>query len=232
VVSSGLGGGLLIYANVLIRKDEKWFVKEDLQRGGYEYWPVTRADLNPNYDQVERMLSARRYPFEHPPYDQTSKTIEFKAAVERLNMDWSLPNLAVTFANPGEPPVLGEPIKEAHPNMHGRTRQTCRLCGECDIGCNYGSKNTLDYNYLSEAQRLGAEIRPQCEVRSFAPREPEAGGYLINYVEHDADAREGQQFDTAQLPETTITADRLVLSAGALGTPFLLLKNKSLYHSD
>jgi hypothetical protein len=69
-------------------------------------------------------------------------------------------------------------------------------------------------------------------VRSLAPREPEAGGYLINYVEHDADAREGPQLDTAQLPETTITADRPMLSAGALGTPFLLLKSTSLYHSN
>ena len=28
LVSSGLGGGSLIYANVLLRKDEKWFVHE------------------------------------------------------------------------------------------------------------------------------------------------------------------------------------------------------------
>ena len=30
LVSSGLGGGSLIYANVMIRKDEHWFVHEDL----------------------------------------------------------------------------------------------------------------------------------------------------------------------------------------------------------
>ena len=28
LVASGLGGGSLIYANVLLRKDEEWFVKE------------------------------------------------------------------------------------------------------------------------------------------------------------------------------------------------------------
>ena len=45
LASSGLGGGSLIDANVLLRKDEKWFVKEDvLNGGGYEYWPVTRVD--------------------------------------------------------------------------------------------------------------------------------------------------------------------------------------------
>jgi cholesterol oxidase len=64
VVCSGLGGGSLIYANVLIRKDEKWFVKEDLRNGGHEYWPVTRADLDPHYDRVEKMLGAQRYPRE------------------------------------------------------------------------------------------------------------------------------------------------------------------------
>ena len=40
LVSSGLGGGSLIYANVLLRKDEKWFVQEDLDAGGFEHWPV------------------------------------------------------------------------------------------------------------------------------------------------------------------------------------------------
>ena len=29
VVSSGLGGGSLIYANVLLRKDPEWFVREE-----------------------------------------------------------------------------------------------------------------------------------------------------------------------------------------------------------
>ena len=62
VVCSGLGGGSLIYANVLIRKPEKWFVKEDLHGGGFEYWPVTRADLDPHYDRVEKMLGAQQVP--------------------------------------------------------------------------------------------------------------------------------------------------------------------------
>src|SRR3712207_4253786 len=50
LVASGLGGGSLIYANVLIREDERWFVKEDLRAGGHEHWPVTRADLDPHYE--------------------------------------------------------------------------------------------------------------------------------------------------------------------------------------
>lgn len=53
LVSSGLGGGSLIYANVLLRKDEAWFVTESpIPGGGYETWPITRADLDPHYDAV------------------------------------------------------------------------------------------------------------------------------------------------------------------------------------
>ena len=64
MVSSGLGGGSLIYANVLLRKDEKWFVHEQpLPHGGYEHWPISRADLEPHYDAVESMIGAAAYPY-------------------------------------------------------------------------------------------------------------------------------------------------------------------------
>ena len=226
VVASGLGGGSLIYANVLIRKDEKWFVREDAD-GRVERWPLTRADLDPHYDRVERMLNAQRYPFHHPPYDQTPKTRAFRDAAARLNLSCELPKLAVTFANPGEPPQLGVPIHEERPNLHGRPRLTCQLCGECDLGCNYGSKNTLDFNYLTKAVRLGALIWTSCEVRTFAPREE--GGYVVRYVRHDPQAHAGRPHDTGRLPLHEITADHLILSAGTLGTPFLLLKNRAAF---
>src|SRR5215216_1280076 len=224
VVCSGLGGGSLIYANVLIRKDERWFVKEDVNDGGYEYWPVTRADLDPHYDRVEKMLGAQGYPFDKEPYNETPKTREYKAAAKRLGLDWELPKLAVTFANEGEDPMPGEPIKEKHKNLHGRTRYTCRLVGECDAGCNFGSKNTLDYNYLSEAKRFGAEILTRCEVKEFEPRD--GRGYVVRYVRHEP-GREGQKTDTSRLPRKTLTTDRLILSAGTLGSTFLLLKMKN-----
>lgn len=221
IVSSGLGGGSLVYSNVAVRKDEKWFVRED-----GEYWTLSRAELDPHYDRVEKMLNVQPYPFAHAPYSQTPKTVAFTQAAQQLGMDWFLPNLAVTFANEGELPTPGEPIKEMRPNLHRRTRVTCRLCGECNVGCNYGSKNTLDYNYLSEAERLGADIRARCEARSLEPRE--GGGYVVRYVEHAAES-EGRKTATRSLSEITLTCDRLILSAGALGTPFLLLKNKTRF---
>jgi cholesterol oxidase len=223
VVSSGLGGGSLIYANVLIRKDEKWFVKENLAQGGYEYWPVTRQDLEPHYDRVEQMLGAQQYPLGHSPYDKTHKTIAFRDAAKELGYDWFLPKLAVTFGNPGDLPKPGVLITGEPENYHRAQRFTCRLCGECDAGCNYGSKNTLDYNYLSAAWRNGATIRTLSEVRGLRPR-PGKSGYEIDYAVHSPDG--GKRISTKDIPLTTISADRLILSAGTLGSTYLLLKNR------
>ena len=224
LVSSGLGGGSLIYANVLIRKDEKWFAHEDPNVPGQEYWPVSRADLDPHYDRVEVGLNGQTFPLDQAPYDQTAKTLAFRDAARAIGRgdDWFLPKLAVTFANPGQPPALGVTIEEAQPNLHGHPRETCRLCGECDVGCNYGAKNTLDYNYLTRAWHAGADIRTLCEVRSFEPRE--GGGWSVSYVHHDEHA--DRPTTTRALPLVTLTATDLIISAGTLGSTFLLLRNR------
>lgn len=222
IVSSGLGGGSLIYANVLLRKDEKWFVHESpLPGGGYEHWPLSRSDLDPHYDQVEQMLGATPY-----PYHDTPKTAAMREAADQLGLQLSRPPLAVSFApRPGETPVLGGPVPEPeYGNIHGLPRETCRLTGECDIGCNLGAKNTLDHTYLSAARNRGADIRTRCEVRGFAPRS--GGGYEVRYVVHDP-AREGHRTPTDRLPLHTIHCKRLVLAAGSFGSTYLLLRNRS-----
>ena len=186
LVSAGLGGGSLIYANVFLRKDERWFVDEDVNDGGYESWPVTRADLDPHYDRVEKMIGLQRYPFEHEPYASTPKTIAFKHAAERNGLEWFLPPLAVTFANEGEPAACrARRSRRRSANLHDRDRVTCQLCGECDVGCNFGAKNTLDYNYLTHAKHHGAEIRTLCDVRTIEPRD--GGGYTVGYAALDAE---------------------------------------------
>ena len=222
LVSAGLGGGSLIYANVFLRKDERWFVHEDVNNGGYEHWPFSRADIDPHYDRVEKMIGLQRYPFEHEPYAGTPKTIAFKLAAERNGLEWFLPPLAVTFANEGRPPVPGEPIDEEIPNLHGRQRVTCQLCGECDVGCNFGAKNTLDYNYLTHAKHHGAEIRTLCDVRRIEPRE--GSGYRVAYAALGEDPAAN-----GRMPLRELTCDHLILSAGTLGTTNLLLRNRAAF---
>jgi cholesterol oxidase len=217
VVASGLGGGSLIYANVLLRKDEHWFVHDEpAGDGATGSWPVTRADLEPHYDAVEEMLGATPYPFEHPVYAHTPKTMALRDAATELGLDWQLPPLAVSFAaEPGGEPGLGLPIAEpAYGNVHGVVRRTCRLCGECDLGCNDGAKNSLDHTYLSAARYHGADLRTRHDVWNV--RQRSGGGYAVDYVDHGGPAG-----------VRTIECDRLVLAAGTLGTTHLLLRSRS-----
>ena len=227
IVSAGLGGGSLIYANVFIRKDERWFYRRG-PGGNYQDWPITRGQLDPHYDRVRDVVGLQSFPFDRAPYSQTSKTRGLQAAAETNGLQWFTPDLAVTFADGANPPIPGEPIYDVEGstvnNLHRRTRYTCRLCGECDLGCNYGSKNTLDYTYLTLAERMPyVQLRDHCEVRSFAPRH--GGGYVVCYVYHDPET-EGLRIDTRQLALTELTCDTLVLSAGTFGSNYLLLKNR------
>lgn len=225
LVSSGLGGGSLIYANVLLRKPEHWF-QECAADGSRRAWPVTRTDLDPHYDAVEEVLGATRYPLTVEPYSRTPKTLALRDAAGRCGLEWEPVNLAVTFAEaPGRTPVPGVPIEQGSRNLHGAHRQTCRLCGECDVGCNYGSKNTLDFNYLSMAAQRGAEINDLHEVRSIAPLP--GGGYAVRYVVHDPGLHEGTPHKTSELQVRTIEASRVILGAGTLGSTYLLLKNRA-----
>ncbi len=115
LVSAGLGGGSLIYANVFLRKDERWFVDEDVNDGGYECWPVTRADLDPHYDRVEKMIGLQRYPFEHEPYAGTPKTIAFKQAAERNGLEWFLPPAGGHVRQRGPPAGPGREDRRGDP---------------------------------------------------------------------------------------------------------------------
>ncbi|GAA4083206.1 GMC family oxidoreductase [Actinomadura miaoliensis] len=220
VVSSGLGGGSLIYANVLLRKDERWFVT-DLPGGGHEVWPVSRDDLDPHYDAVEKMIGTDVYPLDRPPYDHTPKAHAMQDAAAELGLHYSLPPLGISFApSRGAEPGVGLPLAEpSYGNVHGVQRRTCRLCGECDIGCNDGAKNSLDHTYLSAAAFHGADLRTEHEVKGFRPRP--GGGYEVDYVHHDVNVRKDRR------PVRTIACERLILAAGTYGTTFLLLKSRA-----
>jgi cholesterol oxidase len=218
VVASGLGGGSLIYANVLIRKDERWFVRDGGPGDGYESWPVTREQLDPHYDRAEKVLGAAHYPVSYA--ETTPKTRAMRRAASRLGLEWYRPNLAVSFAEAGSMP--GSPIDDSEHNLHNAPRMTCRLCGECDIGCNYGSKNTLDYTYLTMAARAGAELRDRCEVLDIAPL---TNGFEVGYICPEPQ-NEGVPVDLTALPRHRLRCRTLVLACGALGTTYLLLRNQ------
>jgi cholesterol oxidase len=66
-------------------------------------------------------------------------------------------------------------------------------------------------------------------MKAFEPRN---GGYAIHYVEHEPEREKRQPNDASDRhppPLHTITARRLIIAAGTLGSTFLLLKNHSVF---
>jgi cholesterol oxidase len=227
VCASGLGGGSLIYANVMIRKEEDTFVREDLGAGGRESWPIDRADLEPHYANVEAMQRPQVYPMAVEPYASTAKARAMVDAANELGLTADHPLLAVLFApdRDGEP-APGVPVEGD--DLYGLPRSTCRLCGECDVGCNYGAKNTLDFTYLSAAKATGAQLWTCCEVDTITPLRGRNGGYEVGYRQHLA-ARHGHRADLLDPTEEarrTIRAKRVIIAAGAVGSSRLLLANR------
>ena len=219
--SSGLGGGSLIYANVLLRKDENWFVHEEpLPGGGYEYWPVTRADLDPHYDAVEEMIGATPYPYTA----DTPKTHGDAGCRGRARAwSWQLP-AARDQLRPPAGGGAGAAGRDRDPGVRQPARaaaRTCRLCGECDIGCNDGAKNSLDHTYLSAAQHHGADLRTLHEVKGV-PAASRAAATRSTYVVHT-----GADGGLRRPPVHSIRATGWCSPPGTYGTTYLLLRNRA-----
>jgi len=240
VVSSGLGGGSLIYASVLLEKPPQTFAADP--SNGATAWPVGHDQLAGRYQQVKKMLGANQLPHTYraaSPAGTASvpKTDQFLAAASAAGLAPAQPaELAIAFAAPRGGPAPGSSL--GSDNLHHRERRTCTLAGECDLGCNEGAKNTLDYTYLSEFKALGGEIRTCAEAVGLSPR---GGGYTVRYLQHlrartqvearaDADGKADEDrelLDPCPAAVREVTARIVVLAAGTFGSTRLLLMNRT-----
>jgi cholesterol oxidase len=96
-------------------------------------------------------------------------------------------------------------------NAQGVEQGTCVHCGQCDVGCTYDAKNTLDRTYIPLGLAKGMEVRPLHLVKGI---EPAKGGYTVHF-----DRLEGG----ARIPGAE-TAAKVVVAAGSLGSTELLLR--------
>ena len=112
----------------------------------HERWPLSCADLEPHYDAVEAMQGAAPYPADREPYASTPKTNALLAAAEQAGARRVPPERRGQLR--AGRLAAGDAARARAPTSTAPPRYTCRLCGECIVGCQYGSKNTLDFTYL------------------------------------------------------------------------------------
>jgi cholesterol oxidase len=204
---AGVGGGSLVYANVSVPPPRSTFE---------EGWPeaITFDALAPYVDRVGDMLEVATL-----PERQLTRRWHFvRRGAEALGHSdrfASLP-LAVHFDPDYEPAALTDPHADRHAkpytNRFGARQRSCIHLGDCDMGCRVRAKNTLDLNYLARATARGAEIRPLHLVRAI---ERDGAGWRVRFDEI-ADGR---------LRPGSVSAGRVVLAAGSLGSTELMLRS-------
>jgi len=219
---AGVGGTSLIYLDVQIDVFPKTL---DMEENGRRLWPARIPDvaaLEPYYKRVERMLHPT--PIPDPPL----KALALKAGAEGAGLDgrFRLVDLAVYWGK--EAPERGvlrdDPYDFAGTHgIAGPPQVGCAYCGECFIGCNTHSKNTVDLNYLWLAQKLGAEIYSQHRVLAIEPSGQRTQRRPDHYTVRFKDLRWGLTGE--------VRARTLVLAAGALGSTELLLRSRDGYRA-
>ncbi|MBT3345192.1 MAG: GMC family oxidoreductase [Gemmatimonadetes bacterium] len=171
----------------------------DLQR-----WPIEYEHLEPHYGRAEQLLgvhgSAGEDPHEPPrstPYPAVLP--ELTAPAQRIH--------AAAGRLGWRPFRLPMAI-----NFTDSLRPKCELCNTCDgFPCRIEAKNDLATTVLRRALRAGLEIQT---------------GAVVGEIEvTDSRARAISGVDAASGEAFRIEADRVIVAAGALHTPALLLRS-------
>jgi choline dehydrogenase-like flavoprotein len=90
----------------------------------------------------------------------------------------------------------------------------------CYTGCVFGAKNSLITNYLASAERKGVEVRPLVQVESVSQSSARPYRWLVQAVNVDPQTKQ-----SAGATEE-IECKVLILSAGAMGTPPILMRSR------
>ncbi len=91
----------------------------------------------------------------------------------------------------------------------------CHGCGQCAFGCPTNAKQAMHISYLPRAQRAGARVVSRCRVERIELENGRAKGVQARLLSPEG-ARRGS---------LSVRADHVVVCAGAVHTPALLMKS-------
>jgi cholesterol oxidase len=198
---SGVGGGSLVYANVLMQPSDKLF-----EAPAWRHLADWKTILEPHYATARRMLGVAANPCLWPADHALAAIAQQLGRGETFRPV----DVGVFFGQEGKT------VPDPYFGGAGPARTGCIHCGGCMVGCRYNAKNTLVKNYLYLAEKRGVEIRSEAEVSEIRPLpdgQPDGARYEIVY-----------RRSTALLGTATqrVRTRNIVLAAGVIGTLRLL----------
>jgi choline dehydrogenase-like flavoprotein len=94
----------------------------------------------------------------------------------------------------------------------------------CHTGCIFGAKNSLITNYLFAAEQAGVQVRANMQLETIAQSSARPYRYVVT-----ADVMDNEGTNPTRAPSgqsVQLECKVLVLAAGAMGTPPLLLRSR------
>lgn len=216
-VAAGVGGGSLIYSNISERAPAR-ILDPAYGPAWPTGWSYTR--LTSLYDRVEGKQDASgnwTIPYKlysHIPKHQPSRYLALKYALEQILGVGSYPLARVAVRGKGSACV-----GSSGDYCQGR----CRYCGFCTFGCAFGAKQSLMMNYLPRARHFGALLWKNKLVTAIRPL---PGGVYRVYFKQCVTGSFVVGVSPSSASETYVDARAVVLAAGALNTPKILLQSK------
>ena len=221
LVSAGLGGSSLIYANVFIRKDETGSSRRPWPTVGYGTGRSPRRPRSALRRRRQMLDLPRRYAVQPQPYALDAPERSPSRRRPRPTASVAAPAQAGgDVRNPDRP--------RCRARRSSRSSRTCTAAHAPRASCATVRRrlqlrsDTLDYNYLTHAQQP-RPIRTLADVHRIRPRA--SGSRLRGHVRRPRRASRGAGHLRADL-------DHLILSAGTLGTTKPAAATAARFHAS
>ena len=195
-----------IYPNEVVGGNSVFFggASLRLRPADFARWPLSYADLAPYYARAEQLLGVHGEvgtdPYEPPGIDTyPRRAVELSAPAQRIYQAGTALGL-----QPFKIPLAI--------NFSDHTRPLCLRCITCDgFPCKVEAKNDMASTVLAAASSAGLEIIVGAVARRLVQR-----GGRIEQVEY---------VDSTSRQTHALSADLVVLAAGALNSPALMLRS-------
>jgi choline dehydrogenase-like flavoprotein len=218
----GVGGSTVHYSMVKMRAHPEDFqhraLHGEIAGADLQDWPLTFADLEPYYEEVEHALQIAGPTF----YPWGKRRRRFPQREHELNASANM--LVIGCAKLGIP-VAPAPVSTL--SAPHQDRPPCVYRGFCNYGCTTNAKSSILVTYIPRAIRAGAEVRPHAMAAQI---EHDSRG-LVTGVLHfrkDSNALFRQRAKMVVVAGYAVETPRLLLNSASARFPHGLANSSGL----
>jgi cholesterol oxidase len=255
ITASGVGGGSLVYNNVIAEPDESVYKDWVTQNDGKpplssEYFEMANKFIGINSITTTAAIGKFKLPQAQVFQNAAKSNTVNKNLVNRESLDAKLsitdiPDTEVLFSKEGPleldkeiEGMTSEELKETLHEVKNKYKKETNVCqrhGRCVLGCIAESRHTLsDQLYSKIKDGAPLDIHPLCEVLDIGEITGEQDyKYYVKFVDY-RDIIDLKDLPRSELTDEekkkiakTIKTKKVILAAGSLGSTEILFKCKN-----